>query len=134
MFTEEKAKIGIADFCSKLGGILNLWAGITVVLLLEIVEFLGRIILFKIKSKGKENKKTKVESFEKPDNNMTPNKKSEKDGEFFHKSVRFPHLDAGFHGDVDYNSQLDITSSQKDLMDADHKIQQAWLSNSVKKY
>lgn len=55
MFTEEKAKIGIADFCSKLGGILNLWAGITVVLVLELIELGGRMILFQFRS-SQENK------------------------------------------------------------------------------
>lgn len=36
----------MADFCSKLGGILNLWAGITVVLILEVIELVGRITFY----------------------------------------------------------------------------------------
>lgn len=43
METSEKVKIPVADFCSKLGGILNLWSGITVILFLELMEVLIRI-------------------------------------------------------------------------------------------
>ena len=129
MFTEEKAKIGIADFCSKLGGILNLWAGITVVILLEIVELLDRIILFKIQSKTRENQKTKVKNIsDSPEKNKKTIGKSEKAGGFFHKGLKFHDLDAGFHGNVDYSSQFDVISSQTDLMDADQKIRQAWIT------
>lgn len=57
--TQEKPKIGIADFCSKLGGILNLWAGITVVLVLELLELGCRIVFFYWRNK---REKTTVEA------------------------------------------------------------------------
>lgn len=44
METSENIKIPVADFCSKLGGILNLWSGITVILILELMEVMIRIM------------------------------------------------------------------------------------------
>ena len=49
MLTQEVAKFQLADLFSKVGGILNLWAGITVVLILELVEFVMRFLLHSCK-------------------------------------------------------------------------------------
>ena len=100
MFTEEKSKIGIADFCSKLGGTLNLWAGITVVVALEIVELLGRIVLFKMKPKHNGSKETKVETLA---DKTQITERGEKVG-FPEKEDRFQHLDTGFHNPYDRES------------------------------
>ena len=43
--TTQVPKFQLADLFSKVGGILNLWAGITVVLLLELIEFILRVIV-----------------------------------------------------------------------------------------
>ena len=45
MLTQEVAKFQLADVFSKVGGILNLWAGITVVLILEVLELFMRLVL-----------------------------------------------------------------------------------------
>lgn len=53
MYTDQVAKLQLADLFSKVGGILNLWAGITVVVILEVTEMMLRIAVHWVKERRK---------------------------------------------------------------------------------
>ena len=94
MYTEEKKKIGVADFFSKLGGALNLWAGITVVILFEMVELLCKIVMHKLQTRSNDKcTKEMIDSEEKKNETIKVESMEEYGQE---DNGRFNHLDEGF--------------------------------------
>ncbi len=49
---KDNVKVSVFSFLSQLGGALNLWSGITLVVLIEIMEFIFKLSLDTTKSEG----------------------------------------------------------------------------------